>query len=331
MKEDRTDFIVLEANPLYWNHKRRPEIKKIVFRNDLTQNQALHYCMDREGEVDIVTEVSPEYALRVQSSKYAKLVFNGGDRIVTGIFNRFQEDVRFSDRRLRLAFNYAINQEEIIREAFHGYAEAVPAFTPPWAVDFPQELKPISYNPSKANQLFNEVKWPDERPLRIVTPEIYQSVATMIAAQLKEAFGVSIKLNILSGRDELRWRRVLAEKKLIPNWDLFIGSPSAFFYEGTPAFFHRECLGADGALRASPVLPEFEKVYQAMARETNQRAFIERAKEVDRFVHNEALALFLCAPYKLYAVNKNVDFRPDRTTFELVDTKVCRGHWSRNV
>ena len=44
---------------------------------------------------------------------------------------------------------------------------------------------------------------------------------------------------------------------------------------------------------------------------------------------DEALALFLCAPQALYAVNKHVNFGPYRTTFELAETQVDEQHWSR--
>lgn len=55
----------------------------------------------------------------------------------------------------------------------------------------------------------------------------------------------------------------------------------------------------------------------------------EISHRIDEFVRDEALALFLCAPEALYAVNKHVDFKPYRTTFELAETAVDDGHWSR--
>lgn len=51
--------------------------------------------------------------------------------------------------------------------------------------------------------------------------------------------------------------------------------------------------------------------------------------QIDRVVYSEALALFLCAPQALYAVNKHVDFTPYRTTLELPECRVSEKHWSR--
>jgi peptide/nickel transport system substrate-binding protein len=50
------------------------------------------------------------------------------------------------------------------------------------------------------------------------------------------------------------------------------------------------------------------------------------ATDVDRLVYKEALAVFLCAPQALYAVNKNVE---GAATFERAETWVNAQHWSR--
>ena len=55
----------------------------------------------------------------------------------------------------------------------------------------------------------------------------------------------------------------------------------------------------------------------------------ELTHRLDRFVYDEALALFLCAPHALYAVNRHVDFKAYRTTFALAETSVGAEHWSR--
>ena len=53
------------------------------------------------------------------------------------------------------------------------------------------------------------------------------------------------------------------------------------------------------------------------------------ATEIDRFVHDQALVIFLCAPKALYAVSNHVEFGPYRATFELAECEVDEGHWSR--
>ncbi|RBY76079.1 hypothetical protein DQ238_18095 [Geodermatophilus sp. TF02-6] len=45
-------------------------------------------------------------------------------------------------------------------------------------------------------------------------------------------------------------------------------------------------------------------------------------------MHEQALALFVCAPQALYAVNEHVSFTPYKTTFELAEVTVDEQHWS---
>ncbi|MBA2620342.1 MAG: hypothetical protein H0U87_03990 [Acidobacteria bacterium] len=55
----------------------------------------------------------------------------------------------------------------------------------------------------------------------------------------------------------------------------------------------------------------------------------KKAYYIDRFVYDETLALFMCSPQSLYAVNREVDFTPYATTFELAECEASANHWSR--
>ena len=55
------------------NSGRAAKLERVVFVNDLTPADALAAVCDREGEIDIVTEVSPADARRVQESEHARL------------------------------------------------------------------------------------------------------------------------------------------------------------------------------------------------------------------------------------------------------------------
>ncbi len=53
------------------------------------------------------------------------------------------------------------------------------------------------------------------------------------------------------------------------------------------------------------------------------------AAQIDQYVYDEALSVFLVAPQALYAVNRHVDFVGHAATFELAETEVNEEHWSR--
>src|SRR5260370_35663471 len=123
--------------------------------------------------------------------------------------------------------------------------------------------------------------------------------------------------------------RMLMEKKLPLPWDMLIFGWFDLSSEAPPAGVMREFFGADGAFRAGPELPEFKRLYTEMAAQIEGEKLVKMAERIDRYVFDEALALFLCAPQALYAVNKHVSFGPYRTTFEVAETEVDEQHWSR--
>ncbi|MDQ0219175.1 ABC transporter substrate-binding protein [Peribacillus cavernae] len=330
--EDRTSVVRLEANPNYWNKKRGPRIERVVFRNDLSPEQALELCTSTEGHVDIVTDVEPADASGVVSSACAKLISVDANQVLAGTFNRFAKDSSFHDRRLREAFNLSVNRENVIAKGFLGYANTIAAMTPSWAKDFPEELKPRPYDPAKARQLFREAGgWPSGRVLEIAATEKYGSPARLIANDIKNVLRIDTKVKIIPESSKNKWLRVAAEKKLLPNWDILLVDTFALFSEATPAFIHREYFGADGAYRAGPKFETFDQLYAQMASETDPDQLILKAKQIDRYVYHESLALFLIAPKKLYAVNRHVNFQPYRSTFELAETEVNNQHWSRRT
>ncbi|WP_079530043.1 ABC transporter substrate-binding protein [Halobacillus hunanensis] len=304
---------------------RGPRLNKVVFRNHFSKTEALRLCTTTEGYVDLVTELTPKDVQQVESSPYAKLVTSEGNEVVTGIFNRFQSDVDLDDYNLRMAINMAIRRDDISQNVYGGYA--TPALTPPWAYAFQEELEPIMYSRQQSRQLFESSSYPKSRPLKIVAFKKQENLLLAVAAQIEETLSIWVETIVIPVQEETKWKRVVAEKKLTPGWDILIASATTQFYEGTPAFFHRELFGFDGALRTGPKLPEFDD--REMVNQIRRKELLAAAKDVDRFVYQNALSLFLCVPHKLYAVNRHVEFKPYRTTFELAETEVREMHWSR--
>ena len=154
-------------------------------------------------------------------------------------------------------------------------------------------------------------------------------VAGRVAADLTETLGIDTRVSVYRGEEEGRARRLLAEKTESQEWDVLLLGHGAQSSDAPTLELHRAFVGASGEFRAGPVVPEFEDLYANLARRTSRAAISCASYRVDRFVYDEALALFLCAPRALYATNNHVDFEPYRTTFELPECRVGDEHWSR--
>jgi peptide/nickel transport system substrate-binding protein len=112
----RTDRVVLEANTDHWNRERGPRLEKVVYVNDIAPDEALEKVCDTEGEIDIVSEVSPADASRVLDSEHANLVTIDALRVVSGLINRNAD--LMNDTRVRKALNLAVDRPRLIDEVF---------------------------------------------------------------------------------------------------------------------------------------------------------------------------------------------------------------------
>jgi len=332
-REDRTPRVRLVANTDYWDKARGPRVREVVFRNDVSPQRALELVCTTEGEVDIVTEVAPDDAARVERSEHAKLVSIDAMRAVVGIINRDAEGLPLADRGVRRALNLAVDREALVREAMCGRARPLAGLTPPTPLTlaqlFPDRLGPYPHDTARAATLWPAAGGAGSRPLRIATMEKLERVARAVAADLRAALGLDVEVTVYRGEEELRARRRLAEKERPRAWDVFILEQGTQTADAPTLELHRAVVGETGEYRAGPVVPAFEALYAEFTRQTSQVQLALMANRIDRFVYNQDLALFLCAPRALYAVNKHVQFNAYRTTLELAETTVDEGHWSR--
>ena len=326
----------LVANTDYWDKKRGPHLREVVFRNDLSPVEALELVCTTEGEVDVLAEVPPVDAARVEHSEHAKLVAIDAMRAVVGVIDRDAEGLPLGDVRARRALNLAVDRGRLVREAMHGRARLLAGLTPPTALTLlhrsPDRLGPYPHDPALAAGLWQEAGGGASaaRPLRVAAlGEGLERTARGVAADLREALGIEADVTVYRGGEKLLVRRRLAEKALPREWDVLLLEQTTQTADAPALELHRAFAGASGEYRAGPVLPEFEALWMELVSKTSQLEMARLNNRVDRLVRDEALALFLCAPQALYAVNKHVDFTAYRTTLELPECRVSSAHWSR--
>ena len=66
-----------------------------------------------------------------------------------------------------------------------------------------------------------------------------------------------------------------------------------------------------------------------MAREGSAEMHAEKMQEMERYVYNNAYFLFIYSPLSLYAVNKEVNFVPQKDGWlRFKEASVTDKHWS---
>ena len=325
--QDRTPRVVLEANTDHWNRARGPRLEKVVFRNDLTHQEALRLVCDTEGEVDIVTEVSPADAERVERSQYARLVTTDAMRVLVGIINR--DAPPFDDVRARTALNLAVDRQRLIRDGLKGYAHPTAGLNPPHSAGHHPDLEPYSRAPEEARRLLQEAGYPPSRPLVVATLPGLGGLANLIADDFRSALDIQVVVAEIPESEVLAAQHAFVQKVLPAPFDVLLFAWFDLTSDAPAAFVHSWLYHSLGPFRAGPPVEEFEQLMARYVRQTDGAELNRLDLEMERLAHDQALSVFLCAPQGLYAVNRHVRFIGHATTFEVAETEVDESHWSR--
>jgi peptide/nickel transport system substrate-binding protein len=329
LPDKRSERVVLEANLEYWDKTRLPQVRRIVFDHTLAQKDAVELVKTTEGQVDIVSELSPLDTLRVAQSPFAKIVKNRGALMpVVGQFNTRKPESPWNDVRLRQAANFAINREDVIRYAAKGNGVVTPALLPAQAFGYDPTLAPYPFDPVKARQLLQEAGYPQGLPVTLIAQEDLVTQATVVGKMLEQV-GFQVDLQILEPNafNQKTFLSYLDRPPEQQTWD--IAMRSYFDEMNFPIFAFYHDLALDGAYDWVSEAPELRQLYTQVLQTVHQDQQRILIHQMER--HTSALAyfLFLYNPIQLYAVNKNVAFVPYVTTdLILAKTSVAAAHWS---
>lgn len=143
--------VVLKRNENYWDGA--PKLKAVVFRPVTNGNARVTAMLS--GNLDVVVEVPPDSVDIFRKDNHFRVYQQAGPHVWFLILN--MREGPFSDHRVRLAVNYAINKKALVKNVLQGTATVAdspiaPAFG--WAYN--ESLDPYPYNPEKARKLIEE-------------------------------------------------------------------------------------------------------------------------------------------------------------------------------
>ena len=327
--DKRTDRVVFEANTAYWDPTRVPRLKRIVFDNTLGQKDAVERVKTAEGQVDLVSELSPLETLQVAQSPFAQVVKNRGAlTTVFGMFNMRKAGSPWRNTRLRQAANVAINRADLIRYATKGNGVIIPALVPVQAFGYDPTLAPYPFDPDKARSLLREAGYADGLVVTLIVPEDLVVQATVVSKMLEQV-GFTVELQVLDAAAYNR-KTFLSELEQPPEqqtWDIALTSWS----DGNnfPVFAQYHWFALDGPYTWVREAPELKRLHAQVVSTLDRERQQALIRQMERHTHDQAYFLFLYNPIRLYAVNKAVEFVPHVTTIlNLAETGVTDQHWS---
>jgi len=152
----RGQYALLERNPNWFRSEEEggaPFIQTVrmkVIPDDQTALAALE-----NGELDVETP-TPSEVKRLLSEYEGKLIPVQYQRNGWGYMLLNTQRAPLDDVRVRQALTYALDREAIVQGALDGEAVVPPGPIPPVSWAYKSDLKTISYDPAKAEQLLQE-------------------------------------------------------------------------------------------------------------------------------------------------------------------------------
>jgi peptide/nickel transport system substrate-binding protein len=182
----------------------KPGIRRLIFKVVPEASSRVNALL--AGEVDMADGIAP--------SDVARLKQSGGVDVVavpmgSPLHVRLYANVPgtpLANPKVRLALNYAVDVDAIIKNVMHGIGKPLTTFISsyyPLGVD--PALKPYGYDPARAKRLLAEAGYPNGFETTLLTPASYPKDVTEAVAAYWSAVGVKAKVTIL---DYPAWNRL---------------------------------------------------------------------------------------------------------------------------
>jgi peptide/nickel transport system substrate-binding protein len=290
--------VVLERFDGYFGPK--PKIKRLVFKFIGEPTSRVNALI--AGEVD-VADLLPTNAIdRLKNTAGIDVMPTAvGSPLGIKLYANDPE-LPVSKQDVRLALQYAIDTNAIIKSVFHGVGKPLVTYLSshyPYGID--PELKPFPYDPKKARELLRKAGYPNGFDFTLVSGSDQPKELAEAVAAYWGAVGVRTKINRM---DYTAWIRAHNVHKsgpaTISQFANAIFDPIHVFYgsaakEGTWSDYYNPQVEA--------LLEKASQVPDVAGRDVIFR-------RVSRILHDDAYYVLLTELYYVFAKNSSVNWQP---------------------
>jgi peptide/nickel transport system substrate-binding protein len=185
------DRFVMVRNENYWGEK--PTVEKIIWK--VVPEAATREAMLRTGQIHICYKPLPSNVAALQADLNVTVEMPLDTRTIFMGLN-CQKGVT-TDKKVRLAFNYAVDKKAIVKKILFGTAEPMEGPVSPKVFGFFKMENQYDYNPEKAKQLLKEANFDFSKTVQMRTPNgrylFDKQVSEAVQAYL-QAIGVKVEL-----------------------------------------------------------------------------------------------------------------------------------------
>lgn len=201
-------YLLLEKNPHYWDAAHVPlnTMKIVAFESPTTSFLAFE-----QGKIDFLSELPAEYTpeLLAQARQGLRNDVHPFDSFGTYFYSLNCRPTMldgtpnpFHDRRVRLAFNLAVDKQAICDSVVKLGNKPARAFVPPDSIPGYRSPEGLPYNPDRARQFLAEAGYPGGKGF----PEVvfmmntgggHEGIAQVLAKMWQDVLGVRVDMRVM--------------------------------------------------------------------------------------------------------------------------------------
>ena len=298
---ERGQRIVLEKNPAYWRFPVK--VERVVFRPIVEDQARLTELLT--GNLDLAVNLPPDFIAQLESHPKVTVLRGQGAHVwYLGINNQKKP---FDDPRVRLALNYAVDKEAIVRDVLKGtgLVSAGPVLPGTWGAE--AALKPFPYDPARAKKLlaeaglgggFSTTLWVPESGSGMQSPV---PMATVIQSNLK-AVGVNVTLQTMEWGAYLAKLRTKEQELFALSWAAGNEDPDLVMFP----LLHSSQWTPNGPNRALYRNAKFDDLLQQARLVTDQGKRAALYRQAQRLLLEDPPWIFVDHEIQVGAVSKRV-------------------------
>ncbi|MGH3502173.1 MAG: ABC transporter substrate-binding protein [Nocardioidaceae bacterium] len=176
----------------YWNDDKLPRVKNIEFK--IFQSDTSLVTAIRGGNVNVAFHLASQDVKTLKSLSNLKVSVSPGPAVSLAYFNGSRKP--FDDRRVRLAFNLALDRKSIAKAVTDGLGQAATQPRPPGTLGYVKSLDPVwKHDPARAKRLVKNAGYTNGVDITCFEyPGLNFEVAAPIIISQEKAVGINLKI-----------------------------------------------------------------------------------------------------------------------------------------
>jgi peptide/nickel transport system substrate-binding protein len=294
---ERGSHFTMVRHDKYWG--KPAAIKEIIWR-PITEDAARMAALEA-GQADIINNVPPHEVPRLKNHPRIRVEVVRGMRIIFVALNPTHKP--FDNKLVRQAFNYAVNQEALIKYVQEDQAFPLTGIVGPQMPGYSTDIKNYPYDPERAKKMLAEAGYASGLTVDFYSPSgRYQKDKETAQAIVSQMAKAGIKVNLKTPE----WA-VFEEEYNAGKYGMYmIGRGSV---DDLEAFFIRY-FRSGRSKRLAYKNPEFDALFDQQSSEFNPDKREELLRKMVRILHEDCPTIPLYNSADAYGVRRDVIWKP---------------------